>query len=146
MTGGGNLISVGVLEGAGMEPDQGDTMKCNNEFKPKCPSCNSDRSTKMSNFGAALVLVNLADNPITLLSCVGCGHVIGAFSENAYQEPDIKAKAVTAKSSCCGSEKFVAYFDEHSSGLKDLPALILCGECESTVIATLPATHVWKNS
>jgi len=116
-------------------------MKLNDEFEPKCPGCKSD----VSNFGATQVIVDRADKPVTLLSCVDCGHVVGAFPENAYQEPVIETKAASAKSSCCGSERFVAYLDRHSSGLKDQPALILCGKCENTVIATLTATYVWND-
>ena len=115
-------------------------MKSNDEFKPKCPSCKAD----VSNFRAAQVPVSRADKPITILSCVGCGHVIGAFPESSYQKPDVSPTAVTAKSSCCGSTKLVAYLDRNSSGMKDQPALILCGECERTVVASLPATHVWE--
>ena len=130
---------LGVLRVTGMEPDQGDAMKLNDEFEPKCPGCKSD----VSNFGATQVIVDRADKPVTLLSCVYCCHVVGAFPGSAYQEPVIETKAASAKSSCCGSERFVAYLDENSSGLKDQPAMILCGECESTVVATLPASYVW---
>lgn len=114
-------------------------MKLNDEFKPKCPGCKSD----VSNFGATQVIVDRADKPITLLSCVGCGHIVGAFPANAHQKAALETKVVAAKSPCCGSEKFVAYLDRYSSGLNDQPALILCGECESTVTATLAATSVW---
>lgn len=131
----------GILRVTGMEPDQGDAMKRNDEFNPKCPGCKSD----VSNFCATQVIVDHADKTIALLSCVGCGHVIGAFPENAHQKPVIETKVASAKSSCCGSEKFVAYLDRYSFGLKDQPALILCGECENTVIATLPATDVWND-
>ncbi|WP_395603774.1 hypothetical protein AB4P91_22795 [Pseudomonas sp. B21128] len=116
-------------------------MKLNDEFEPKCPGCKSNPA----NFGATQVIVDRADKPITLLSCVGCGHVLGAFPESSHQESALKAGAVAAKSPCCGSEKFVAYLDRHSSGLKDQPALILCGECETTVTATLAATSVWND-
>ena len=131
----------GVSRVTGMELDQGGAMKPNDEFKPKCPGCKSD----VSNFCATQVIVDHADKPIALLSCVGCGHVIGAFPENAHQTPVIEANVASAKSFCCGSEKFVAYLDRYSPGLKDQPALILCGECENTVIATLPATGVWND-
>ena len=141
VTGGGILVSVGVLQVTGMESDQGDAMKHNDEFKPKCPGCKSD----VSNFGAAKVLADRADKPITLLSCVDCGHVVGAFDENSYLKPFIDSKAVKAKSSCCGSEKLVAYLDRISSGIKNRPALILCGECERSVVASLPAKYVWKD-
>lgn len=112
-------------------------MKCNDEFKPKCPSC----KPKEANFGASQVqLGDGADRTITLLSCLECGHVIGAFSESAYQKPLETEGSVTAKSSCCDSDKFIAYFDTYASGFKDpQPALILCGKCKSTVIATLPS-------
>lgn len=116
-------------------------MKLNDEFKPKCPSCKLD----VANFGATQVIVDRADKPVTFLSCVGCGHVIGAFPENSHQKSALGAKAVTPKSPCCGSEKFVAYLDRHSSGLVDQPALILCGECEKTVTATLAAASVWTD-
>lgn len=135
------MVLVGVLQVTGKEPDQGDTMKLNDEFKPMCPGCKSD----VSNFAAAKVLADRADIAITLLSCVGCGHVIGAFDENLHQKPSIDSKAVKAKSSCCGSEKLIAYLDRNSSGLKDQPALILCGECERSVVASLPAKYVWKD-
>lgn len=116
-------------------------MKGNDEFKPKCPGCKPD----VSNFGATQVLVERADKPITLLSCVDCGHVVGAFPESAHQKLALEAKAVAPKSACCSSEKFVAYLDRHSSGLTDQPVLILCGECENTVTATLAAASVWNN-
>lgn len=114
-------------------------MKRNDDFKPACQAegCSS------INFVGKIAKVDRADKPVALLSCVDCGTVVGAFSGAIHQDPAQPAKTAAAKSSCCGSAKFVAYLDRYSSGFAVQPALILCGECEKTVVGNVSYDAVW---
>ncbi|QKL02932.1 hypothetical protein GEV39_16770 [Pseudomonas sp. NY5710] len=116
-------------------------MKLNDDFKPTCQAegCGS------LNFVGKIAEVDRADKPIGLLSCVECGTVVGAFPGALQRDPEQPAKTAAPKSSCCGSHKFVAYLDRYSSGFIDQPALILCGDCEKTVVGNIPSDAVWKD-
>jgi hypothetical protein len=114
-------------------------MKGNDDFKPTCQAsgCGS------LNFIGKGANVDRADKPVALLSCVDCGTVVGAFPGELQRDPVEPVKTAAPKSACCGSFKFVAYLDRYSSGFTVQPALILCGECEQTVVGNLSSQAVW---